>query len=358
LSGDVVLRAWRRIWFSPEPPLNLEAARWLVFGVLAADIWIRRATYRGLVDRAPELWDPISLLAVIRVIEPHPVLVETLLWTVWLGVAATLLRLLPRTAGIATAIAGLLLVLMANSFGKIDHNQQLVVIMAGVLAVAPIPSSSAGDSLRFRWPVQLCRAAFGLMLLGASLSKLRDSGLDWVFTSNLRNILAMENLLLRDPPLQDVALWLASDPVLWQSAAAGTILGEAALIVAVLVRNPLIRIPAVIAGIGTIVGITLLMDLVGFPFIALGAIFIELGALVRARRTGDRFVLRLVLPSAGFIVVAAVTYVDRTQIVPLLPLLLFAAVAAFGLLRLSGPSSRTDAAAPEEPIADQASSHR
>jgi hypothetical protein len=205
--------------------------------------------------------------------------------------------------------------------------------MAIVLATAAIPRRAEPDSWRFRWPVQLCRASFGIMLLGAALAKVRDSGLDWVFSANMRNILTMENLVLRDTPLPEVALWISSEPWLWQSAAAGTILGEAALLVAVFARNPLIRVPAVIAGIGTVVGISLLMGLVGFPFVVLAAIFIEVDRAVDAVRDGGDLWLRLVLPVAGVIIVGAVAVVDTGLWYTTLPLVGFCALAAVGILR-------------------------
>jgi hypothetical protein len=318
-----------------------------VFGVLAAQMWRRREGLRGMADRAPELWDPVSLLGLLPLDAPDPSLIEGLLWAVWIGSALTLLRIAPRVAGLAAASAGTLLVMAANSFGRISHGQQLLVIMAVVLAVAAIPRLDSRDDWRFHWPVQLCRASFAVMLASAAIAKLRDSGLDWVFTSNLRNILVMENLVLRDPPLPEVALWIASEPWLWQGAAAGAVIGEAVLVLAVLVRHPAIRIPAITAGIGTIVGMTLFMDLVGFPFVALAAIFAQPGDLVRARRPGESLGSRLVLPAAGLAILAAVTLVDTQQLSTVLPLVAFAAVAAIGVRHAaSGPHpTRADDAA-------------
>jgi hypothetical protein len=219
---------------------------------------------------------------------------------------------------------------MHNSFDKIDHDQQMLVIMAWVVAVAVAPRLGDPDSPQHRWPVQACRLAFGLMLLTAAYAKIDAGGSDWVFSENLRNILVMENLFLRTTPMPDLALWISSDPVLWQATAAATVLGEAALVAAVFTRRPWLRVTTVVAGVGTVVGITMLMGLIGFPIVALAAVFAEPRSLVRTYGTARSFWPRAATVVLGLSVLAVVAVIDRGDALAALPLVVAGFVAVLG----------------------------
>jgi hypothetical protein len=317
--GERLARGWDRTWFTPEPALTMVFLRWLVLGVLAADTWRRRSLYRGMPDRPSELWEPISFLGWLPTPQPTEVVIEVLLVAVAVGVVISLAGWLPRAGAGLAGIAILVLTAMLNSFGKVNHDQQMLVFMVLVVALAAAPRPDAPDSWRFRWPIQTSRLVMALMLFSAGAAKLAIGGPDWVLSSSMRNILVTENLLFRDPPLQEVALWIATEPWRWRLAAAGAVAGELVLVVAVVARRPWIRGLAALAGVGTLVGITLLMGLVGFPIVALGAVFAQPGAILRRYRDG-----------AGWALPAAVTLAGLTVLV--LTALTVAPIAALPLV--------------------------
>ena len=297
---------WERLWFSAEDPATLTFVRWLVFSSVAVNAWVGRHASRGFPDRPDNLWDPISLLAAVRLPQPSPLLIEVLLLTVGLGCALTLLRIWPRVTGLAAAGSYLVLVLMENSFGKISHGKQPLVVMALVLAIASVPSASAPRSWRWHWPVQLCRTVLGVTLAAAAFSKLQRSGLEWVFSETMRNVLVMESTVLREPALEGLARWIASEPWRWKAAAAGALAGEASLIWAVALPSSRVRSALVVAGAGTVAGITLLMDLVGFPIVLLCAVFISPRTAIDALARGCSALRTLGPPLVGMALLAGV----------------------------------------------------
>lgn len=319
MGADRFDRWWDRVWFAPEPAATMVFLRWVVLGVLAADTWTRRGMYRGIPDRPPELWDPISLLGWFQPPQPSAVVVDGLLIGVAVGVVLALAGVLSRFGSIVAAVSVLVLTLMANSFGKINHDQQMLVLMVIIVAVSAIPRRGDPDSWRFRWPVQACRLTLGLMLLTAGMAKVAVGGPEWVFSSTMRNILVPENLLFRNPPMGDLALWVASEPWRWQLAAAGAMVGELVLIVAVFIRRWWVRSTLGAVGAGTVVGITLLIGLVGYPIVALVAVFAEPGELVGRYRAG-RPVGGPILLTAGALAVLAATAAAAAGFVAALPI--------------------------------------
>jgi hypothetical protein len=339
-------RTWDRLWFVPEPAVTAIFLRWLVLGVLAADTWQRRASYRSIPDRPAQLWEPTSFLGWVPTPQPGALAVELLLVAIAVGVVVALVGPWPRLGAGLAGVATLVLTAAANSFGKIDHDQQPLVLMVLLVALATTPRAGDADHWRFRWPVQACRLVLAIMLFTAGAAKLGLGGTEWVLSSNLRNILVAENLLFRDPPLTGVALWIASEPWRWQLAAAGAVLGELVLVVAVLARRAAVRAVAAVAGVGTLVGITLLMGLVGFPIVALGAVFAEPGLLLRRWREGVPWRLPLVATLLGIGALTATAATDGWR--SALPLVVATAVAWRAARGPSGDATRRWSRRPAE----------
>lgn len=116
----------------------------------------------------------------------------------------------------------------------------------------------------------------------------------------MRNILVQELALYRDPALADLALVIAGNPVLWTGVAAGTILAEVGMVLAVVGPSRWVRNAAALAGAGLMAGLNLLMRLGGRVPMVLALVFLEWERLARGTwRT------RAVVP-ATFAVVGAV----------------------------------------------------
>lgn len=302
------MNAWERIWFTPASPVGLLAIRALTFTAIAVDVWLSRARFRRISSSAESIWEPVSLLGVLRVGPPTAWLLDVLVWVALMGAVlavvvpwSTASRIVARWAAMSTAAAYAWLVLAANSLGKIDHDRQPLFILALVLATAAVPTLRGAPSWRFRWPVQAGRLALALMLLAAAWSKLSTSGVAWVRGPNMRNILGAESLIFRDPPLADLALWIAEDPLRWQLAALAAIAGEALVIGAILTDRQPFRALLALAGAGTLVGITLLMGLIGFPIVALALALFQLEKVPYPGRGRLRATALLLAAAAGLL---------------------------------------------------------
>ncbi len=338
------LTRWERIWFSDGSALTLTVARTLVFGCVAVDV-VTEPRFRTITELGSTEWSPISALAVLNLGVP-PAWVITLAISIALVASlSSMVGLAPRIGGIAVAVSYPFLVLAMNSFGKIYHDRNVLVILVWVYALAAAPRFADRPQPLFRWPLQLSRLVLGLMFLAAAWAKVRNGqGPDWVLGPNMRNILASEVLIyetptLRGPALGDVAVWIAGTPLLWKGAAAFALVGEAALIGAVFVRTRWVRTTLVTLGLGTMVGITLLMGMVGFPVLVLALVFVDLDRIEPARSATGRGLafLGASMPLAVFLAIGAVAVMHRANLLVALPIIF--SVAIIGLFVLKTSSS-------------------
>jgi hypothetical protein len=332
---------WERFWFTPGSALAWILVRTVVLSTVATDVWSWRHRFGTIPDRAEVVWEPVSALALLQVGPPGrsvPVAVAVAL----VASVTAVIHVRPRmSAGLAAASYGFL-VLAANSLGKIDHDRQPLVIMVVVVALAATPRASEAPDWRFRWPVQACRLALAAMLAAAAWSKVMTGGLAWVTSENMRNILAAEVLLFRDPRFGDLALWVAADPWRWRAAALGAVLGEFALLAALLTRHPMLRVPLVAAGVGTVLGITLLMGLVGFPIVVLSAVLIDADRVLARWAGGMPRWRPLVAPVLGAAALAVTTYLATSRLLLTIPALVAPAILAVAARSVGRLDARGD----------------
>ncbi|WP_052665394.1 hypothetical protein [Nitriliruptor alkaliphilus] len=311
---------WERFWFAPGSALAWIVVRAVVLSTVAIDVWNRRHSFGAIPGRAEVVWEPISALALLPLGSPG----RSIPVAVGLALVASITALAhvrPRLSAAVAAGAYGYLVLAANSLGKIDHDRQPLVIMLVVVVLAAAPRGGEPPDWRFRWPVQACRVALAAMLAAAAWSKVIGGGLAWVTSENMRNILAAEVLGFRDPPLSEVALWVASDPWRWRAAALGAVLGELALLAALVTRRVPVRTALIAAGVGTVLGITLLMGLVGFPIVVLGAVLIDADRMLARWEAGTPRWHPLVVPGLGAAALAVTTYLATSRLLLTVPAL-------------------------------------
>ena len=106
---------------------------------------------------------------------------------------------------LAPIYAGLLLWVLtySNSWGKILHTDNMLMLYVGLLAITPSADALSwdsrgkempGESDRYGWPIKLMAAGCVLVYLLAGIAKLRNSGMEFVSGETLRNYVAFGNV--------------------------------------------------------------------------------------------------------------------------------------------------------------------
>ena len=232
---------WLRFWFEPVEPLNLGLCRILFFGaffLLYAVVW--QADYSAWGEVSKSFWMPISLFEILHL----PVLSGSLLavvQSVWkLSLASSCLGIFTRTSTVSSFVLGIYLLGLPHNFGKINHSNAIVVIILGIMALSRCGDSCSLDRVisrvrhrggasaerprasgEYTWPVRTVWVLFALIFFAAGVSKLRHSGLEWIFSDNMANLLI--DASYTDATLLPIGSYVSQYSWLPQLIASGTV---------------------------------------------------------------------------------------------------------------------------------------
>ena len=202
--------------------------------MIAALLCLRLATgpYRGLAEQPAALFRPVWFLSWLDEVPPVGVLVAIQVAGVVAG-ALAVIGWRERGTFVAAWLSLLVLAGLHASRGKVQHNDLPLLLVAGVLAAAPVGLRALDQrrSVAWGWPVRtsllvVCGAYF---LTG--FQKVVSSGPAWVLSDNLRNVLYGARFTGR-APTDEVALFIADRPWLSHLVALATIVIELGAVVA------------------------------------------------------------------------------------------------------------------------------
>jgi len=276
---------WHSAWFRPADPAALGACRAFFYATLLAVVWNVHVSDWALVSAV--FYRPIELFRWTGLpVLPADVLgASEVVWKLSLATSAIGIR--TRESTLVAFVLGLYLAGIPNNFGKTHHSEAVLVLILGVMAVARSGDALSVDAWwrrrnrgrtpefalgapdvdpdgEYRWPIQLARVLLVCVFVGAGISKLRASGLDWVFSDNMR-LLLIRHHHSHLPPT-DLGLWIASWPGLATALAGGSLALELALPLALFsARARAVLIPALL---GLQVGIWLVLGVRFLPFVA------------------------------------------------------------------------------------------
>ena len=202
--------------FGPEAPARLLAVQGLFLVLISVRTVL--SPYPKLAGAPAGLFKPAYLLQSLDRMPSRAVIVAVQLVIVAATVTWFVIGRNPqwrgpirRTMFAIVWLGFLFLAALRGSRGKIFHIELLLVWATLPLVFAP------GDA---RWSDRTPRRRYGWPILGAigvmstiycltGIWKLRNSGLDWVFSDNMKWSLAWGRVRGERPPLGDLGVWLA-----------------------------------------------------------------------------------------------------------------------------------------------------
>jgi hypothetical protein len=195
--------------------------RWLLYPFIFVDVFVTTSWVQLHGHVPSSLHRPLFLGRVLDLPAPTRSIVTAMLVTLLLGAAVAATGRLPRLAGGLTFLLYLWWMLVAFSYGKVDHDRFAFLVALAVLPTVGrasrrdlAPDEAAG------WAVRCIQLAVVATYLLAVVAKLRIVGLEWVTSSVLLWAIARRGSFLADP-LMDM-------PVVLTITQAGIMLLEAA----------------------------------------------------------------------------------------------------------------------------------
>ena len=287
---------WMTFWFAPVPPLNLGVCRALFFGAfflfyLPQDF----ARWGGLPGA---FWAPVPPFEALGLPVPPP---EALAWAggIWkAALALGCLGLLTRASTAASFVLGFYLLGLPQNFvgGVPYHYDMLVVLALGILAFSRCGDgfsadhlirdlrgkSSPGTSGEYAWPVRAVWLTFALVFFAAGVSKLRHSGLEWVFSGNMATLLVQARYIM--DPLVPWGSYVAGHGWLYKPMAAATVALEVGYPLALFSRRARrVIVPTMFC---MLVGVRALLGPTFYPFLICHVFWVPWDRV--ARRVGRR----------------------------------------------------------------------
>jgi hypothetical protein len=170
-----------------------------------------------------------------------------MLQSIWkISLALSCLGLFTRASTVSSFIFGVYLLGLPQNFGKTHHDDALVLIVLGIMALSRCGDAYSIDQLirkmrggsnpsvqppqvsgEYTWPVRAVWWIFALVFFAAGVSKLRHSGMEWIFSDHMAITLIKANYHTSgiDPPVP-WGLFLAQYSWLTWLLAAATIMFE------------------------------------------------------------------------------------------------------------------------------------
>ncbi len=278
--------------FGPGDPRQLAALRIGLCGLLVLRLATRAGDYLSLADQQPELFRPLSYVALLDRMPPREAIAACLAAGIVAGVLAAA-GLAARTALAIALAAALLLNGLHTAQGKVMHNDVLLVLCLLAIAFSRHADAWSLDARRrgggaaapapaYGWPVRAAMLAIALGYLIAGLHKVAESGgLGWAASDNMRWVLYLAS---DHQSGNAAALWIAEHPLAAHLSAYGLLATEC--LFCLVLPAPRLRwvfIPAVVAlHAGT--WITLRLDYSAWPLCVL-VVFVSWPAVAaRLRR--------------------------------------------------------------------------
>jgi hypothetical protein len=263
--------AWNAFWFSPGSASTLGTCRLLFFGALF--VWQLPHDYSPWGGYSSAFWMPIWLFDTLGLpaFSPSTIGWMQAVWKATLFLSA--IGLFARPAMIVAFVVGTYLMGLPHNFGQTQHFDTLVVFASGALALsraadacsvdALIASAVRGEAPRadhaeYTWPIRFVWVMMTLIFCAAGISKLRHSGLEWVFSDNLSLLLLRQQYHLSDgEPLTRWGVAVANHAWASRGLAAASVAVETMFPLALFSRRA--RYVLVPAGLSFLAGIRLLM---------------------------------------------------------------------------------------------------
>jgi hypothetical protein len=180
------VRFWHRFWFTPMPRARLAALRVFVYAFIPFDLFVLRPWVAAHGEVPTGLYRPLLIGRLLPLPPPTPALVTIVQIALLVSAAVAITGRVPRLAGWATFALYLQWMVIAFSYGKVDHDR-----FAFLVALAVLPTAGAA---RFRdatrdaaaaWALRAVQVAVVATYFLSAFAKLRYGGLAWLDSATL-----------------------------------------------------------------------------------------------------------------------------------------------------------------------------
>lgn len=215
-------RTARESWlFRPMPLGRVAVLRTLVYSFVFVDVWRWSDLVRAKGGLDLDFYMPLRIARLIPLIpEPTHLVVEVCYWALLILAPIAATSRLPRIVGPAVFLLYGQWMLIAMSYGKVDHDRfGLLVALALLPTVGRARHGDPTRSAAAGWALRMVQMAVIATYFLAAWAKIRFGGIEWVTSATLAWAILRRGT--------EFSRWLLDHPVLLQAAQFGIVAFEA-----------------------------------------------------------------------------------------------------------------------------------
>ncbi|MCU1689458.1 MAG: conserved rane protein of unknown function [Jatrophihabitantaceae bacterium] len=187
-------RARESWWFGAVPLRRIALLRAVVYLFIPLDVVLTSGWVREHAAQGPVLYEPLTVARWLHLPAPSSLAVNLLAVVVVASAVAAATGRRPRITGTIAGLAYLGWMVVAMSYGKVDHDRFAFLIALAVLPTIRATSLRASQSAgrwteQGAWALRCVQLAVVATYFLASWSKIRFGGLDWPTGATLERAL-------------------------------------------------------------------------------------------------------------------------------------------------------------------------
>ncbi len=172
--------------FEPVPRGRVAAFRTLVYLFVVADLTVVTPWVRTHADVPGDLYQPLLVGRLLPLPTPTPLLVHGIFWVLVVASLAAATGRAPRALGWTVFALYFEWMVIAMSYGKVDHDRfGFLVALAVLPTVGRARHGDATPTEAGGWALRVTQIAVVCTYFLAAFAKLRFGGIDWVTSSVL-----------------------------------------------------------------------------------------------------------------------------------------------------------------------------
>jgi hypothetical protein len=239
-TGRGSVRGW---WFRPVPLARIAVVRVIAYLFIWVDVWLTTAWVRAHADVPTEWYAPLTVGRLLHLPTPTSTVVHVVQWALLLTSLAAATGRAPRLLGTAVFLLYFEWMIIAMSYGKVDHDRIAFLVLLAVLptvGVARWRDRRRSEAAGFATAAVLVAVMLTYFL--AAWAKVRFGGWDWPTGATLARA-----VIRRGTPLSE---WTLGFPWLLVTMQWVMIVLEALAPLMLLVRRDRTRVALVVFLLG------------------------------------------------------------------------------------------------------------
>ncbi|MFF5080988.1 MFS transporter permease [Actinoplanes sp. NPDC000266] len=185
--------------FSPVPLGRVAAFRTLVHAFVILDLTVFTPWVRSHANTPGDLYQPLLVGRLLHLPTPGPLLVWGVFWLLLVLSLAAATGRAPRALGWAVFALYFEWMIIAMSYGKVDHDRVgLLVALAVLPTVGRARHGQTEMSEKAGWALRVTQIAVICTYFLAAMAKLRFGGIDWLTSAVLAQAIIRRGTWLAD----------------------------------------------------------------------------------------------------------------------------------------------------------------